>query len=343
MTGTTAISQALRDNFVRWDPSDRAGHVESFFLKANAPEEPVAVWLKFTILAPTDGRAPVAEVWAVVFDRRSGTVESVGAKETFPAASAELGRDRFLFAVGGSRLEPGRTAGAVRGGGREIAWDLAFTEGGPPLHIFPSEALYEMRRVPRSKQLSPHPDSLFSGTVRVDGREIAVRDWPGEQGHNWGRGHSYAVWAHVNMFRKSPGTVFEGASARVKVGPFTTPLLTLMVLRHRGHTFAFNGLTQLWNRSVELTRGRWAFTAESREARLSGLFLAEPKEQVALIYEDPDGTKRYCLNSKIARCRLRLAVRAGRGFEHAATLETGDKAALEVLVREEGHGVKVLA
>jgi hypothetical protein len=340
-----AAAQARRDNFVRWDPADRVGHAESFFLKANAPDEPLAFWLKFTILAaPRGARPPKVEVWAVVFDRRGGGEAHVAAKETFLAAEAILGRDRFLFEIGPSRLEPGRTRGEVRSGGHEIAWDLAFSEGAPPLHLFPSEALYEIRAFPRTKDLVPHPDSRFEGTLRVDGREIAVRDWPGGQGHNWGRGHAdrYA-WALVNAFRGHPGTYFEGASARLRFGPIATPYLTLMILRHGGRTYDFRSPALWWNRSVELRPGRWAFVAASGEARLQGLFLADARDTVGLVYEDPAGARAYCLNSKIGRCRLRLALRAGRRFEHAVTLESADKAALELLVREEGHGVKIYA
>ena len=45
------------------------GHVESYFLRANHPTRPLAVWLKATVLAPLKG-PPVAESW------RSGVAAS---------------------------------------------------------------------------------------------------------------------------------------------------------------------------------------------------------------------------------------------------------------------------
>ena len=45
------LDQGVKDNLVRWTRG-RAGHVESFFLKANHPSRPLAIWLKFTIFSP---------------------------------------------------------------------------------------------------------------------------------------------------------------------------------------------------------------------------------------------------------------------------------------------------
>ncbi len=148
-----AGADAGRDNRVRWVPGDRGGHVESYFLKANALDRPLAFWIKFTILSP-EGRPEdaVAESWAIVFDRASGR-GPIAVKETFPAAQARL--EGPVFETPSARLEPGATRGRLRGPGGEIEWDLAFEGEAPPLHLFPSDALYETRIFPRSKRLTP--------------------------------------------------------------------------------------------------------------------------------------------------------------------------------------------
>ena len=58
---------------IRWAEGHR-GHVESFFLKANAPNQPNrAFWLKFTLLIPeSPDEQALAEVWAVCFDEERG-------------------------------------------------------------------------------------------------------------------------------------------------------------------------------------------------------------------------------------------------------------------------------
>ncbi len=45
----------------------KAPYYESRFLRANAPEAARAVWLRETLLLPTDGE-PSADVWVMVFD-----------------------------------------------------------------------------------------------------------------------------------------------------------------------------------------------------------------------------------------------------------------------------------
>lgn len=334
---------ALRDNFVRFREGDASGHVESFFLKANAPEEPLAFWVKYTIFSPAGRpRDAVAETWAIFFDKRTGA--HVAAKETFPIAEADLGRDRFRFVTPRARLEPNLARGKVRSAEHDLEWELAFTDGAEPFHLLPTDLLYEIDPIPRSKPVTPHPDSRFSGTFRVDGRDVTVRDWPGCQGHNWGRGHSYRVWTHVNAFRGEEGAFFEGATAQVRLGPFRTPNLTLVFLRYRGRDYDFRGVRHWLNGSVEVAPQRWSFVAESGEARLRGVFSCERRDMVGLVYQDPDGRKNHCLNSKVATARLELALRAGRGFEPIATLEAPERAALEVLIAEDeriDHGVRI--
>lgn len=337
------MEAAARDNLVRHRPGDARGHVESFFLKANAPDRPLAFWIKFTILSPA-GRPQeaVGEVWAIVFDRALGPPLAV--KETFSLAECALGRTAPGFSTSRAALGPLSTRGAIGAAGREIAWDLVFDEGAPPLHLFPCEALYETETFPRSKLLTPHPDSRFDGALCVGGREIAVRGWRGCQGHNWGRSHAHRyAWAHVDAFDGAEGTYFEGFSAQVKIGPLTTPPLTLLALVHGGRTYDFRGIAHWLNRSVELAPGRWTFFARSRTARLRGEVVADSRETAGLIYEDPSGEKAHCLNSKLARCRLDLEIAAGKRFEPVATLETAHRAALEVLVRGEAHGVPIIA
>ena len=42
-------------------------HVESYFLRANDPARPRALWVKATVLQPLSGPA-VAEAWFIFFD-----------------------------------------------------------------------------------------------------------------------------------------------------------------------------------------------------------------------------------------------------------------------------------
>jgi hypothetical protein len=51
------------------------GHVESWLFKANEPAGRRAIWLKCTVFARAARRVPpIAEAWAVAFDRDRGHV-----------------------------------------------------------------------------------------------------------------------------------------------------------------------------------------------------------------------------------------------------------------------------
>jgi hypothetical protein len=231
-------------NGVRWRPDDRRGHVESFFVKANAPGEGRAIWLRFTLRSPQGSPANArAEVWAVLFDRLTGPPRAW--KSSATALNATLSREQLGFGALGCELTPGFTRGSIPGAAGEIAWELRWKGRGDELRLLPADALYRSPGFPRTKLLSAEPDARFDGWVVSGQRRFEVRDWPGMQGHNWGRGHAarYA-WAHANAFAGHPGTVFEGASASTSFGPVMTPLLTIALLRHKGarSTFAARGI-----------------------------------------------------------------------------------------------------
>jgi len=328
-------------NAVRWQPDDRRGHVESFFVKTNAPGEGRAIWLRFTLLAPRAlPEAARAEVWAMAFDRRAGVPRAW--KATTPTGAAVLAPEQLGFALPGCELEPGRTHGTIPGPTGDIAWNLRWTGRGDELRLLPT-ALYERRSFPRTKLVSPEPDARFSGWVRVADQVWDLEDWPGMQGHNWGLGHAtrYA-WAHCNAFANHPWTVFEGTSAAVKFGSWTTPLLTLAELRHAGRTFDLGGVQHWYNRSANIETGRWSFSADCGTERIDVSIESLPSDTAGLVYEDPDGKQAICLNSKLARCRIDLANRTPRGFERHETLVCDDAAALEILSRNGAHGVPVL-
>src|SRR6516225_8646970 len=49
----------------------RAGMYESFYLRAVAPDEPVGVWIRYTV-HKRPGRAPRGSIWCTIFDASRG-------------------------------------------------------------------------------------------------------------------------------------------------------------------------------------------------------------------------------------------------------------------------------
>ncbi len=331
-------------NAVRFDPAARDGHVESWFLKANDPSGDRAIWLKATIFAPdaAPSRA-LAEGWAVCFDRRGGRRRHVGVKHSIPFSHASfdaggLGARWQIPSSGDSfDLSPAATRGAITMGAERVAWDLAFHGDARPMVPFPSLALYETR-LPRLKYVTPLPDARFEGEITVGGERWVVGGWRGMQGHNWGRHAELYAWSQVNVWDEDDDFVLEAGSGRVRVGPLLTPMTTIVCVRHRGVVYEMNRPFDLLRARGDVSFRRYAFSARGPFARIEGVLEADAEDMVGLNYPNPEGSTTYCLNSKVARARVRFEAQ-GR----PPLVITSRAAALEVGTRDADHGVRMVA
>lgn len=303
-------------------PRFRAGtpSVESWFMRANDPASPRAVWIKATVLIRTDGTA-VAEAWASFFDGD----RTVAARETIPLSAADISeRGGDLHAdIAQTSVELTDDFGSIVGvldGGR-LAWDLKLQRLpgflGAPLSLLPTPRLIDAP-VPKNKLLTPFPVALFSGTVTWAGEVWEVSSWPGMQGHNWGAAHSpeYA-WGQC-IFNDAQGRPFamaEGASGRVVLGPVTTPLLSMLAIRRDGREFRFDKLVDLWRQDPAIKFPTWRLRMRGGAGRAEIVMRANADRMVCLGYDNPDGRRSFCLNSKTAEVTLRVRPTHGDPFE----------------------------
>jgi hypothetical protein len=331
-------------NAVRFDPGTRAGHVESYFFKANEPSGDRAIWVRATISSTTaEPDRPVAEGWAIAFDRRGGVAKHVAVKHVIPYGAASFGDDRLAVrwqdrpsSGEGVSMDAEATRGVVRAKGHEVRWNLGYRGELRPLVPFPTMAMYT-GPFPRSKLCTPVPDARFEGEVVVDGERWAVDGWRGMQGHNWGRGHAelYA-WCHGNVWKEEPELVLEGMSGRVRVGPVLSPMTTLVCVRYRGVVYDFNAPLTLLRAHGDISPRGWTFSAEGKLGRIEGVVEAGAEDMVGLHYPNPDGAMTYCLNTKLASASVRFEP-AGRP---PITL-TSNATALEIGTRNADHGVRM--
>ena len=334
-------SASEQDSILRWTPGSARGHVESTFLKLNLTGRRQALWLKFTVVEPAHGHgeATVA-VWAVFFDR-ANPERTRALKTVLPATAATWQADRFLIRFGESEIARGRSHGKVADAAGAISWDLTWTVEELGFRHFPSDRMYELP-FPRSKATSPTIDARFRGTVTVDGEEIAVDEAPGMHGHNWGERHAEEwVWAHCNAFGQD-GVVFEGLSARVAMGPLSTPLLTILHVRTPVEVVTFNRLRDIIGSTSRHHGLYWSFEATNGPWRLQGVIHGRPENFVGVDYHDPDGTVHHCLNSKVASAEVRLLRKRGAIYVPYADWATEETCALEVGTRGNTHGVPIV-
>jgi hypothetical protein len=176
-----------------------------------------------------------------------------------------------------------------------------------------------------------------SGEITVNGEKWEIESWPGLLGHNWGRGHAFLYgWGHCNVWEGGEDLVLEGFSARVKIGPVLTPMMTVLCVRHRGVRYDLNSVTELARNSGTVTVRRWHFRGQTSLCKIEGELWGETDDFVGLHYANPDGTMCYCLNTKIASARVELTMR-GR----APMVLYSRQAALEIGTQDPAHGVRM--
>ena len=329
---------AANANWTRYRAGQQGGHYESFFQRANHPSRPLAFWIRYTLFSP-EGRPAdaIGELWAIFFDGETG--EHVAVKREVPIGACRFDRGTFSVAVDDATLDPRKLRGSASSAGHVIEWDLAFEGTEAPLFLLP-RGLYDAK-LPRAKSLVALPLARYRGSLRVDGRAIDIDDWIGSQNHNWGSRHTdeYA-WGQVAGFDSEPDTFLEVATARLKLGPLRTPRMTLVVLRRCGVEFRLNGLLQ----SVRATGFQrdfdWKFASGDERIGVEGSMTAPPNAFVGLRYWNPPGGEKHCLNTKIARCVLRVT---DRRTGAVATLMSANRAAFEILTDRRDHGVAIRA
>src|SRR2546425_3468023 len=182
----TTMTASERANLPRWRGD--AGFVEIWFLVVFHPPTESALWLRYTTFAPAPGAPGAARaiVWAAWFDARAGE-PAVAVKAIHPTNAYDAGQPgRFGIRIGSCVLEQGYVAGAVAGGGRRLVWDLTFIPAERPAESGP----WLLRQLPLPVRVSrPNADTVFCGTISVDGVVRRLEASPGLQTHIWGTRH----------------------------------------------------------------------------------------------------------------------------------------------------------
>lgn len=322
----------------------RGAAVESYFVKANAPDGGRALWLRATVFRQP-GLPDVAESWAVAFDRHRG---HVAIKTTVPLSAARFAKDDIAAEVDGCALTRQGARGSLASGRGVLTWNLSF---GAPLveeieHL-PTRMMYRDELPPWSKLVTPVADARAEGQVKVErGRGDVdvwnVDGWPMMIGHNWGRSNpELYAWSHCNVWEidKKPvtGLVFEAVSGRVRTGPLLSPMLTLVFLRYQGKSWNLRTPRALTHNRAHVSLRRWELTSEVKGLELACDIAAETDDVVGLHYPNPNGPMTYCFNTKLARARLDVKLPDGAAFTALSRA-----AALEIGTLEPDHSVRMV-
>jgi hypothetical protein len=305
----------------------RAGHYESFYLKLCQPSEPLGAWIRYTV-HKRPGEPPKGSLWFTLFEPGGPRAGKLTAPD--PASGG-----RHWLRVGEARVGADGASGRI---GDEFAWELALEGAEEPLFHLPLPWMYRAP-LPRTKLLSPAPAARFEGRLRVDGRELAVEDWRGMLGHNWGAQHAERwIWLHGLGFdgaAAGEATWLDAAIGRVKLGPLTTPWIGNGAISIDGERHPLGGPGR--RTEVRETPERCQFVLPGKGLTVRGTVGAARKDFVGWVYADPDGSEHHTVNCSIADMQLSVEREAGPPL----TLQLAGGAAYELGMRERDHGMEI--
>jgi hypothetical protein len=311
----------------------KAGHYESFYIKACRPEGGLGLWIRHTVHKRPRAE-PTASLWFTLFDAEAPS--PVAAKATFPATELSGGGGAYIR-IDGAVLEPGRARGEISVQGLDASWEISFTDEDEPLRHLPYGWMYRAP-LPRTKFLTPYPNATYTGRLEVAGRRIELDGWPGMIGHNWGAEHAERwTWVQGARLDRGEDSYFDMAAGRIKLGPWTTPWVANGVLKLDGERHRLGGLDRVRSTEIDDTATCCAFALTGKDISVRGRVHSEAKRFVAFLYADPDGGEHNTLNCSISDLELTVE-RPGRGPRR---LETRGGAAYEIGMRETDHGIPI--
>jgi hypothetical protein len=315
------------------DVAAKAGHYESFYVKACRPDGGLGVWIRHTV-HKRPGQEATGSIWFTLFDFEADA--PLATKVTVPAGRLAAPAGRWI-AIGEAEIGPGRAEGAVDTETLAAAWSLRFAGEAEPCRYLPADWLYEAP-LPRTKFVAPFPDAVFDGRLEVAGRVLDIAGWPGMIGHNWGSEHAERwVWLEGTGFADSPGTYFDAGAARVKIGSRTTPWVPSGMLMLDGVAHRLGGLGGIRATRIEESAGACSFFLPGKDVVVHGRVEAPRKDFVGWVYADPGGGEHHTINCSVADLELTVE-RPGRP---ARRLSLHGGAAYELGMRETDHGIPI--
>jgi hypothetical protein len=312
----------------------KAGHYESFYIKASRPGGGCGLWIRHTV-HKRPGEPMTASIWFTLFDAEADGPQAT--KVTVPESELSA-PDGAYIRVDGATFGPGRAEGSISTDAFDASWDLTFEDDDEPFHHLPYDFLYGAP-LPKTKFLSPYPGARYSGTVRIGERELELDGWPGMVGHNWGAEHAERwVWIQGGELDGADGrSWFDMAVGRIKVGPWTTPWVGNGMLLLDGERHRLGGFDRVRSTRVSERPTSCDFSLAGKGIEVSGRVGSEKRNFVGWVYADPVGPEHNTLNCSISDLELTVA-QAGRPPRR---LSVTGAAAYELGMRETDHGVAI--
>jgi hypothetical protein len=311
----------------------KAGHYESFYIKACRPDGGLGIWIRHTV-HKRPGAEPTGSIWFTLFDREA---EGPRATKVTVGAADLAAPEGSWIRVGEAEIGPGEAEGSVDTEALAAAWSLTFDGNREACKYLPADWLYEAP-LPRTKFVAPLPDARFEGRLEIDDTSLEIAGWPGMIGHNWGSEHAERwVWLEGTGFADAPGTYFDAGAARIKLGSRTSPWVPSGMLVLDGVPHRLGGLGAIASARIEESPGACSFLLPGKDVAVRGRVAAPLKDFVGWVYADPKGPEHNTVNCSVAD--LELTVERPGLPPRELTLPGG--AAYELGMCETDHGIPI--
>jgi hypothetical protein len=315
------------------DVPARAGHYESFYIKACRPGGGQGVWIRHTV-HKRPRQTPTGSIWFTLFDAEAPGPQAT--KLTVPADQLASAEGSWIR-VADAEIGPGRASGSIKTDALSASWELQFEGSAEPCRYLPADWLYESR-FPRTKFEAPYPDARFHGTLRVDRVQLELDRWPGMIGHNWGSEHAERwVWLEGTGFDGDGETYFDAGAARIRVGPARLPWIAAGMLVLDGEQHRLGGPGRIRASKIAESPTACEFTLPGQDLQVRGRVGAPAKDFVGWAYADPKGPEHQVVNCSIADLELTVE-RKGRSPRR---LGLAGGAAYEFGMREADHSIPI--
>ncbi|MGK2931605.1 MAG: hypothetical protein ACSLFD_02305 [Solirubrobacterales bacterium] len=298
----------------RWPAANKGtGMYESYYLRAAHPDEPVAIWIRYTV-QKAKGKAPKASLWFTLFD---ASLEKP-LTEKLTADSDQLSELRNSWikisdSVFGLDL--------IEGSSGEASWCLRLREAARPLEHLSPPWLYRAP-LPKTKPESPVPFARISGEVTIGDRTYVLDRWPGMLGHNWGAEHAWTwVWLSGAGFDEDPDAWIDVVMGRVKVAGKITPWVANGAISLDGKRHRLGGMMRRGvHADPEPGHARFVLPGEAG-VKATIETTARKEITAAWNYSGPDGHLHDVLNCSMAA--LEVGFTDGSGTTSSLTTDHG--------------------
>jgi hypothetical protein len=317
----------VADNHRHW-PADARGVYEVWYLTWNHAPTGQGFWLRYITEAPKDG-PPRAELWFARFDP-TRPERTFGIHKQFAAAELATTTEPFAIEIAGSRLGHDHAIGQLAGGGHDVRWELRWQPAERAMRLLP-DVMYAGGGRGETTVLSPNWRVPLSGTLVVDGEQLAFDRAVMGQTHLWGKKHAYSwTWGHVGEFAGAPDAVLELLGVRIRRRGLTLPPMTLLTLDLDGEHYRLNQFRHVVRNRSTWGGSRVTFAARSMTVKIEGELVCTPDQMVAAPYLDPDGTEVFCSNTEIGDAHVTVWKRAGFGWREVRRLDSKGRAHFEI-------------